>query len=43
MFKKLGSKIVFKNESDIDSLYKLIQPQLEKVIVQDMNDVASQY
>ena len=39
----IAKKIVFKNESDIDNLYKLIQPRLEKLIVQDMNDVASQY
>lgn len=39
----LSNKIVFKNDGDVDNLYKLVQAQLEKIVTQDMNDIASQY
>ncbi len=39
----LSRNTVFKNDIDVDKVYDLLGPQLERVIDQDMNDLASQY
>jgi hypothetical protein len=39
----VSREVVFKKQADINKLYELIHPQLQKVIAQDMSDIAAQY